>query len=585
MSGSRFRSERVLALVVSILFLLASGLYYVIQRGKLGDTRLATDKTLLMTLAGLLLLLAVGLAWVMMRNLARVLAGRRRGLIGTRLQVRVALAFLLLVFIPSLTLFGGAIAIVSGTLESLVTPDLEETLDRDVELAAEIYQRARVKVHHFAPVLAVDLQRGALGSGSIAARGRLARELEQARERYDLFAAGFVPRDGSPVSVTSVDPRTEESVRPTEMGRLPSLVAEEVFETGRGTIAEDRLAYGWLAVAVEPVRSGKEVVGLVWAGEYIPEPLARQLERVMRTDDDIDAFQSRRPAVQRFYIVLFALLTMVVLFAAVWTGLFLARQITDPILELARGTRALARGELSYRVPSGADDEIGHLAKSFNRMAEDIEGQRETLDQRRRYIEILLETVPVGVVSLDATGRLTTANREAIRALRVESLEPGSSIEAALRTRAQVLDLVRPVLVGGVNRAEAEVEIDDHGDSVSIEVTAERFRISREEDGILIVLEDLTLLRRAERLAAWGEVARRVAHEIKNPLTPIRLAAERMRRRYRLDAGAASEAVEESVATIVREVVSLTSLVDEFSRFARLPEVRPRPGDVGRVVA
>jgi two-component system nitrogen regulation sensor histidine kinase NtrY len=580
------RSERVLAVAVVCLLALAAGVYYLIQRGKLGDARLATDKTLVMTVAVLLLMLTIGLGWVTVRNLALVLAGRRRGIIGSRLQARVTFSFLFLVLVPSLIVFGGAVAFVSGTLEALVPPDLEKALERDEALAEEFYGRARSRSAHFARQLALDVGRSPIALGTPAVRSALVGELERARERYDLFAVGYVPRAGSALSVSRAGTRGAEQIRPSEIERLPAGAAKRVLATGMRVLVEDQLAYGWLCVTLEPVLIDGEVVAAVWAGEYIDDPLARQLQRLKGIREEASAYRAQRPALQRFYIVLFALLTMLVLFGAVWTGLFLARQMTDPILELARGTRALARGELSYRVPAEARDEIGHLARSFNRMADEIQRQRGALEQRRLYIEMLLETVPVGVISLDEQGRVTTVNREAIGALRLSRINVGQTLDEALGpARQRVLDVVTPVLGKQTTRSSAEVELQDGERSFSVEVVTERLVISGREEGVLIVLDDLTRLRRAERLAAWGEVARRVAHEIKNPLTPIRLAAERMLRRYRKDPVEAADALQDGVSTIVREVTSLTSLVDEFSRFARFPELRLQPGDVGKVAA
>jgi two-component system nitrogen regulation sensor histidine kinase NtrY len=386
------------------------------------------------------------------------------------------------------------------------------------------------------------------------------------------------------VSVTAAPSTAPRAVLPSELSRIPPGAADRVMATGRPFISQGAMTYGWRVLALEPMGDPNEPTGVIWACDYVPHELARQLERVTDTKQQVTAFRSSRPAAQRLYIVLFALLTGLIVFAAVWTGLYLARQITGPILELAKGTEALARGDLTYRVTAQGDDEVARLAGSFNHMADEIQKHRRTLVGRQRYIEALLESIPVGVVSLDPDGRVTTVNQAALEVLGLERLPRRVPLAGALgEERSALLQTVDPVLRNQVGRISTEVQIHVADRPVSVAVSAARLLISDHEEGVLIVLEDLTRLRRAERVAAWGEVARRVAHEIKNPLTPIRLSAERMRRWFRKDPAGAGPVIEEGAETIVREVESLKTLIDEFSRFARLPEIHLQSGDMRSV--
>lgn len=584
MLRNRLRSDRLLFTIVGVSFAFAIGLYYVIQRGKLGDARLASDKTLLSGLAAALVLLALAVAALILRNVARVLAGRRSGILGARLQARVFFAFLILVLIPSLTLFAGAIAIVVRSLSDLIPPDLAKTMDQASTVAQMVQRGASDRARHFARIVADDLARGPLSRDPPAARGEIAKELEGMMRRYDLGAVGVVPRSGSPVAVAEVPRGGTATALPSELTRVPDALVDDTLATGRGGVSSDRLAYGWRTVATDAVRSRGEVVGAAWAAIYIPEDQARKVDSLLLSSREIEDYGARRPVVQRLYVALFALLTLLVLFAAMWSSFYIAGQITNPILALARGTEALAEGDLTYRVPGGGGDEIGRLVSSFNRMAGEIQRQRREIEGRRRYIETILEAIPVGVVSLDADGRVSTANRAALDVLRLSQPPRGSSAAEALSGgREAVHRVVQPVLEGWARRSSREVPIDADGKEAMVEATATRFGIPGRGEGVLLILEDLTPLRRAERLAAWGEVARRLAHEFKNPLTPIRLSAERLLRRFRRDPEEAGEVLEEMVGNIVREVESLRGLVDEFSKFARLPELRPEPGDVGRV--
>jgi two-component system nitrogen regulation sensor histidine kinase NtrY len=584
MLRNRFRSDRLLFTIVGLSFVLTVVLYYVIQRGKLGDTRLAGDKTLLSGLAAALVLLALAVAALIVRNVARVLAGRRSGILGARLQARVFFAFFFLVLIPSLTLFAGAIAIVLRSLSDLIPPDIAKTMDQAAGIAQMAQRESSADARHFARVVADDLARGPLARDPAAARGEIARTLDELRRRYGLTAVGVAFPSGSPVAVAEIVRGGTATALPTELTRVPEAIVRETFASGKGGLTSDRLVYGWRTVATEAVRVRGETVAVAWAAVYIPEDDARRIDSVLLSGREVEDYGTRRPVVQRLYVALFALLTLLVLFAAVWTSFYVAGQITNPILALARGTEALAGGDLTYRVPGSGGDEIGQLVSSFNRMAGEIQRQRREIEGRRRYIETILEAIPVGVLSLDADARVATANRAALELLRLSDLPRGAPVTEALSGgREAVYRVVQPVLEGWARRSSREVPVEVEGKQAMVEATAARFGIPGRGEGVLVVLEDLTPLRRAERLAAWGEVARRLAHEFKNPLTPIRLSAERLLRRYRRSPEEAGEVLEEMVGNIVREVDSLKGLVDEFSRFARLPELRPEPGDVGKV--
>ncbi|MBP7146209.1 MAG: HAMP domain-containing protein [Acidobacteria bacterium] len=583
MIRDRLRFDRLLLITVGACFILALAVYYVIQRGKLGDLRLATDKTLLSGLAVALFLLTVALTALVVRNLARVLAERRSGVLGARLQAKVTFAFLFLVMIPSAILFAAGIAIVFRTLRELAPPDVEQTVRRAADVAELVRRDAIDRSRHAAEQLARELAAGPLARGSAPSQGNLARWLDEARRRHRVAAVGVAPVAGPPLAVADVPRAGPATVRASELTQLPGDLAGNVIASAAPRTTQEELAYGWRAVTAWPVTVGGEVRAAAFATVYLPESAARQVERVLAAARAVQELQQRRPAVQRLYFAMFALLSLMVLFAAVWAGLFLARQVTGPIVELARGTDELARGALGYRVPQRGRDEIGRLIASFNRMAGELQRHSHEIEERKRYIETLLEAVPVGVLSLDEGGRVTTVNRAALEVLRLRELPVDSLIvESLAGGREAVYRVVQPVLEGWARRTSREVPIQADDGQVSLEATAERFGTGG-DGGVLVVLEDLTQLRRAERLAAWGEVARRLAHEIKNPLTPIRLSAERLLRRFRRDNVGAAEVIEQGVATIVREVDSLKGLVDEFTRFARLPEIRPVPGDIGEV--
>ncbi|MEK7878754.1 MAG: ATP-binding protein, partial [candidate division NC10 bacterium] len=302
------------------------------------------------------------------------------------------------------------------------------------------------------------------------------------------------------------------------------------------------------------------------------------------------------------YILLFLLMTLIIVFSVTWFGLYLARGITVPIQLLAEGTREVAAGNLKYRVNVRANDEIGILVDSFNRMTGDLGQSKEKLEtayldlqakhgeleERRRYTETILQAVATGVVSLDPAGRLTTVNGAAARML---GLPAEGAVGHPYREIFQgpgfteVIGLIQRMDHLREGTQEREIRFRRGGHAVTLLGSATALLGPRGEyAGTVLVFDDLTELLKAQRLAAWREVAQRIAHEIKNPLTPIQLSAQRLRRRLRDKVADERKLLDECTDTIIQEVDGLRQLVDEFSRFARMPALNPRPTDLHRLL-
>jgi len=352
-----------------------------------------------------------------------------------------------------------------------------------------------------------------------------------------------------------------------------------------------------------PVRDGTGgISGVVTVGIYVPRDLARLATAVTRSNEDYRQIRVQKVLIKRVYVLVFALITLVVLFSVTWIGLYLARRITEPIQSLLQGTREISSGNLEYRVELQGGDELGILVDSFNRMTAELKGGKEIIEkrnqelsasnrqlmERRRYIETLLQGITAGVISLDTGARVTTINRAAERLLDLDrSDDPvGRPLSDLLPVegRPAIEQLVEKA-AGGDLQAAREVEwvIGGHTTTLAVSATALRDDAGGHL-GSILVLEDLTDLMRAQKIAAWREVARRLAHEIKNPLTPIQLSAERIRKKYFEQGSDLDGIVEEGTTAIVKEVAALKNLVDEFTRFSRLPSPNPVPTRLGDVI-
>jgi two-component system nitrogen regulation sensor histidine kinase NtrY len=347
--------------------------------------------------------------------------------------------------------------------------------------------------------------------------------------------------------------------------------------------------------------------GLMLVAMPLPQKFSQTVKSLESSQQRYFELYRQRRLVRRTYMSLLLLLTVLVLFATTWLALFLSKLVTRPVVALAEATDEISRGRFDYRVEVRAADEIGDLVRSFNRMAEELESSRlqleassrdlsaanVALEQRRRHIETILESIPTGVLSLDARGRVTHANLALLRMLYASSpasdtrVLNGSSLQEVFD--AEVLDDINVLLrrADRMGMTTSQLEVNFGRSRLNVAVTVARLEHQHERMGYVLIFEDLSDLLKAQKQAAWREVARRVAHEIKNPLTPIALSAERIRRH--LERGSQPDAsslqvIRTCADTIARSVETVRTLVDEFSTLARFPASQPQPADVNAIV-
>jgi len=533
---------------------------------------------------------------LLFRNLVKLWFERRQKLIGSRFKTKLVLAFLLLALTPAALIFLIASNFINKSIEGWFKPQVERPLDQAMAVAQTYYQ---------------NLQSTALRHGQHIARVIDRDRLLDEGRREALASYLVEQQEQLGVSALTVFAPTAQELVHVKDPTLGALPTREVNDgqlraglAGQGVTTVREMSTGDLVEAVVPIFSGgpeRQVVGAVVVGTHITERLEQKIRGIEQSFQEYKQLKLVKNPVKGIYILLFLFMTLVVIFSFTWFGLYLARGITGPIAELAEGTREIAAGNLGYKVQARADDEIGVLVDSFNRMTDDLAQSKRQLEEayldlqdkhteledRRRYIETVLETVTTGVVSLDPVGRLTTLNRAAAAMFGLDAAASvGRPVEEVFGAAdlGDVVALVQRVRRTRAGVVEQDLRLRRNGATLSLLASATALRGPEGEyAGAVVVFDDLTELLKAQRLAAWREVAQRIAHEIKNPLTPIQLSAQRLRRR--LGRTAADERlVSECTETIIQEVDGLKRLVDEFSRFARMPVLTPRPTDVRGIV-
>ncbi len=349
------------------------------------------------------------------------------------------------------------------------------------------------------------------------------------------------------------------------------------------------------SAAIRPDPHGPPT-GVVITSVYLTGELARHSRRIVDAYQDYEQLRVLKRPLEGVYLSFFLGLTLLILISATWMGLYLAKRITRPVQMLAAGAREIGAGHLEHRIEPETNDEFGALVEAFNQMARELAAGRRHLersrvdleqksleaDARRRYLETILERIATGVVCFDRAGRVSVVNRVARRLLALEADvlgQPGTVVFA--RDDLKPLAPFVPGRASGALVASSE-EVALVRDGQELHLLAATTTLGGDEGGgeTVLVVDDVTPLMRAQKVAAWRDVARRLAHEIKNPLTPIQLSAERLRRHFGQAAEPTRKLVEECSTAIVAEVESLKSLVDEFSQFARMPAPKAVPTDI-----
>ena len=542
------------------------------------------------SLSLLIFLLFVALTFVLVRNLLKLFAERRLGVLGSKFRTRLVVVSLLLSFLPVIVMFWFAYGVMNHSIERWFSSPVEE-VRRDTEAMSHLLaDYAAANAHAEAVSMAASPEtQYAFAGHSFSGVMNTFRQHETTLQGGFVFAiqdgeaqASFNAPAPYPMLKPALPAQTPPAGTP-----VPFTWAQTDYILGSAPVGE----HGVILVALP-----------------LPSEFSQTQKQIEASQKQYLQLAVQRKLVRRTYMGLLLLLTVLVLFATTWLALFLSKLVTRPVVALAEATQEISRGRLDTRVEVSATDEIGDLVRSFNRMAEELESSRRqiegssrelsaaniTLEQRRRHIETILESIPTGVLSLDATRRITHVNYALFRLFRPkggESGAPGVLIGAPLADifPPDVLEDLEQLLrrADRMGTTTMQMEMDFPSDKLNVAVTVATLRHEGQQLGYVVVFEDLSDVLKAHKLAAWREVARRVAHEIKNPLTQIGLSAYRMRRllsRERVPSEASLESRRSCAETIAGSVETVRTLVDEFSTLARFPASQPQPADVNSIV-
>jgi two-component system nitrogen regulation sensor histidine kinase NtrY len=541
---------------------------------QVSDSDSLASNIVFVLLINLNIILLVLLVFLVGRNLIKLFYERRRKLLGSHLRFRLVLAFVAISLFPAVLLFLIGVGFITKSVENWFAVQIEGSLEGSLEIAGAFYDHLADEALFYARDMATEITAGSL----LEQRKKRALQefVDGKRRTLNLGRLTVASRTGdSLVSAAAADAHLEQAHAPdaalfervwrNEEVRLVRLVGEAEVVCG-----------------VVPIIAQGQVVGAVLAEYFVPHNIARRSTQLMNAFREYRRLKVLKQPIKNNYLITMSLVTLVVVFSAVWVGLFMAKKITVPLQQLAAGTREVAQGHWAHRIAGEGEDEIGTLVAAFNRMTADLHQSHQELEARRRYMEILLANINAGVVSLDRSGSVTTVNRAAERLLGIAGSQAVSCDYRELfalpefnEVRRVIRDLL-PVQPRGVEErvyeSQGQFRLSRDDQTRSLLVTGTPLTDDRGEViGVVCFFEDVTQIIRVERMEAWREVACRIAHEIKNPLTPIQLAAQRLHRRFAPQIAHNAEVFEECVRSISQEVDAIKKLVNEFSTFARLP--------------
>jgi two-component system, NtrC family, nitrogen regulation sensor histidine kinase NtrY len=590
------RRKRNLLIIAGFLFLVAVA--NLVNTGAYApDLPLASNITVF-ALLNLNLIVLLLLVVLLFRNLVKLWFERRQNVIGAKFKTKLVLAFLSVSLVPAILIFLIASNFINKSIEGWFKPQVERPLDQALAVAQTYYNNLeRTALRHAQHLGRVIDRNGLLDRGR---RDALATYLVEAQEQLGMSAITVFSAQGHEFVHVKDPVLGDQPTREVNESQLKRALAGQEVTTVR------EIQSGDLIEAFMPIwsqRGGAEprVAGVIVVATHVAERLEARVRAISQAFQEYKQVKLLKTPIKGIYILLFLLMTLIVVFSFAWFGLYLARGITVPIAELAEGTREVAAGHLSYKVQARANDELGVLVHSFNRMTDDLAESNRRLEEayldlsdkhteledRRRYTETVLEALSSGVVSFDPLGRLTTINRAAARMFGVTEGAVGRLLEEVFAGPdvRHVVALVQRTRRPKAGAVEQELHLRRGGTTLSLLASATALPGPEGEyAGAVVVFDDLTELLKAQRVAAWREVAQRIAHEIKNPLTPIQLSAQRLRRRLARSTGEDAQLVVECTGTIIQEVDGLRRLVDEFSRFARMPTLAPRLTDLRPLV-
>lgn len=586
----------------AIIIVIATLLILFLTTAEIRLTQLSADTTIGSNIAifgiiNVVIMLVILLVYLVSRNVVKLLLESRSNPLATRLRTKLVFSFVGLSLVPTMLLFFASAGFINNTIHNWFNTQVESSLSESLEVAQTYYKNSASNSLYYGRQIS-----GFIRSQKLLNQDNLPQLEDLIRQKQKEYNLGVVEVYSAQreelVRASNPEVPKAEFTNPASEDIVRGLAGSELTRinpTGKADLIRG-------IVPIYSTWNETDVVGAVVVNYYVPYSLVNKMKEITSSYHEFRQLKILKNPIRAGYILTLFLITSVIVFFAYWMGVYLANSMTRPVQELVDATRAVAGGNLDVHIETASVDEIGMLVQSFNRMTDDLRDKQQALnqfnleltrinqeiEQRRRYMEIVLRNVAAGVISVDNGGVITTINKSAEKLLNINT---GSVLGKNFREvlRDSHLDIVkatlRDLLVSKQDTINRQVFLDVRGTRLALHL---HLTMLRDEAGnfmgTVLVLDDLTQVMKAQRMAAWREVARRIAHEIKNPLTPIQLSAQRLRKRYLTRFSDDEKVFDECTEMIIKSVDELKNLVNEFSNFARMPAIQPEPNDLNEII-
>ncbi len=592
----RRRRERIIIIVTLPLIVFLT--YLESHFLQFGSKLPMGSNVVIFALMNINVILLLFLLYLIARNVVKLIFERKQNIFGHRLRTKLVLTFIALSLLPTIILFGLATQFISTSMEYWYNIQVEQSLKKSLEVAQSLYQKAISSGFIVNNQLSELISRHGMLNNDM--QKQLVELVREARRAHDLHKiAVYLPN----LQLLASEPQGES--QPIIFDEPMRKVMKQVAAHRRSLNHITSTSAGDLVWTMSPILAptgSKKMAGFLVIGQLLPKHLLTDMAEITTGFENYQQMKMLKKPVKISHLIMLSIVTLLILFFASWFGFYLAKSITVPIQELAEGTKRIADGDLDVHVDQDSDDEIGTLVNSFNRMTLDLQASKaalektnlelkltsEEIERRRRYMEIVLRNVAAGVVSVDAEGHIRTINKsaESMFGLKAEDVLHCHYSEVLQTNHMEIASkFIEMHQITKQRTMQRQVRSLVGNRLLTLLVTVS---ILHDEEGqylgIVVVFDDLTELEKAQRMAAWREVARRIAHEIKNPLTPIQLSAQRLRRKYLQRFTKDGKVFDECTRTIINQVDELKVLVNEFSNFARMPDADPSPNDLVEIV-
>ncbi|MCF8025351.1 MAG: PAS domain-containing protein [Desulfobacteraceae bacterium] len=596
-ASDRIRRKRDFVLI-GIVMVAVGLLSYLTIRPMMSGMHIPISNMIMMfILININMLLIILLIFLVFRNIVKLFYERRSRVPGTKLRTKLVAAFISLSLLPAGVLFAFSLHFITTSIEFWFQVPIEQALDDSLAVGRSMYQHVENNNRFFLEKAAYQIETRNLLEPE--KKSDLDNYIQIVQREFNLDAVEAYNHDFKRLTSSTAERLPEKVLSEVDANHLKKALTG----SAKTSSTSELLSHGELIRNISAVPFGakeKSAEGFVVISVLLPADMAEHLQSISRGLEEYKQTKMLKQPIRMTYYITLSVVAMLVVFCAIWVGMYLSRSITIPIMELAEGTRKVAEGDLTYNINVVADDEMKALVDSFNKMTRQLRFNRRELEysarklyeqnmeieDRRRYMEIVLNNVSTGVISIDANGMITTINASAEQMLRIDAAD------VIKKNYRNLFEEPHPKLAAEITERFSKHSEDSVSKSLNLSVDGQRrsfkvnFNSLKDESGrhmgIVMVFDDLTELEKAQRMAAWREVARRIAHEVKNPLTPISLSAQRLKRKYQKEIK--DPVFEECTQTIIDHTDMIRNLVNEFSSFARFPTAEPVPCELSPII-